>query len=140
MRVMVMGKATDGTENGASMDPAALEAMSKFNEELIDAGVLVALGGLTPSASGKRVVVDGDNRIVIDGPFAETRELVAGFMILEVEDMDEAMAWIMRAPNCVQGRSEMEIRPLMGMAEFEAVQTPETKAIRDRVRVKLGGA
>lgn len=140
MRVMVMGKATDGTENGASMDPAALEAMSKFNEELIDAGVLVALGGLTPSASGKRVVVDGDNRIVIDGPFAETRELVAGFMILEVEDMDEAMAWIMRAPNCAQGRSEMEIRPLMGMAEFEAVQTPETKAIRERVRVKLGGA
>jgi hypothetical protein len=140
MRVMVMGKATDGTEHGASMDPAALEAMSKFNEELINAGILVALGGLTPSAEGKRVVLDGDDRTVIDGPFAETRELVAGFMILEVEDMDEAMAWLMRAPNCAPGRSEMEIRPLMGMAEFEAVQTPETKAIRDRIRVKLGGA
>jgi hypothetical protein len=100
--------------------------------------VLVALGGLSPSAQGKRVVLDGDSRIVIDGPFAETRELIAGFMILEVEDMDEAMAWLARAPNCAQGRSEMEIRPLMGMAEFEAVQTPATKAIRERMRAKPG--
>ncbi|WP_424682063.1 YciI family protein [Frateuria sp. YIM B11624] len=139
MRVIVMGKATDGTENGAGIDPKALEAMSQFNEELVNAGVLVALGGLTPSSDGKRVVLDGDSRIVVDGPFAETKELVAGFMILEVQDMDEAMAWVLRAPNCATGRSEMEIRPLMGMAEFEAVQTPETKAIRDRIRAKLAG-
>lgn len=139
MRVMVMGKATDGTENGAGMDPQILEAMSAFNEELIDAGVLVALGGLTPSSSGKRIVLEGDSRTVIDGPFAETKELVAGFMILEVEDMDEAMAWLMRAPNCAPGRSEMEIRPLMGMAEFEAVQTPRTRLVRDRIRAKLDG-
>ena len=137
MRVIVMGKATDATENGAGIDPKAFEAMSRFNEELADAGVLVALGGLTPSSDGKRVVLDGDNRMVVDGPFAETKELVAGFMILEVEDMDEAMAWVLRAPNCAAGRSEMEIRPLMGMAEFEAVQTPATKAIRDRIRAKL---
>lgn len=139
MRVMVIGKATDGTENGAGIDPAALEAMSRFNEELIDAGVLVALGGLTPSASGKRVVFDGGSRTVIDGPFAETKELVAGFMILEVEAMDEAMAWVMRAPNCTPGRSETEIRPLMGMAEFEAVQTPGTRVIRERIRARLTG-
>ncbi|MGN2254521.1 YciI family protein [Frateuria sp. GZRe12] len=140
MRVMVIGKATDGTENGAGIDPEALEAMSRFNEELIDAGVLVALGGLTPSASGKRVVSDGGSRTVIDGPFAETKELVAGFMILEVEDMDEAMAWVMRAPHCAAGRSETEIRPLMGMAEFEAVQTPETRVIRERIRARLTGS
>ncbi|GGA41779.1 YciI family protein [Dyella nitratireducens] len=140
MRVMVMGKATEGTENGASIDPSALEAMSKFNEELIDAGVLVALGGLTPSSNGKRIVSDGNSRTVIDGPFAETKELVAGFLILEVKDMDEAIAWMMRAPHCGQGQSELEIRPLMGMAEFEAVQTPQTKEIRDRIRAKLNGA
>lgn len=139
MRVMVIGKATDSTENGASMDPKALEAMSKFNEELIDAGVLVALGGLTPSSNGKRIVIDGDSRTVIDGPFTETKELVAGFSILEVEDMEEAIAWVMRAPICASGRSEIEIRPLMGMAEFEAIQTPETKVIRDRIRAKLNG-
>ena len=139
MRVMVMGKATEGTETGASMDPQALEAMSRFNEELIDAGVLVALGGLTPSANGKRIVWDGDSRMVIDGPFAETKELVAGFLILEVEDMEEAVAWVMRAPRCAAGRSEMEIRPLMGMAEFEAVQTPETRVIRERIRARLTG-
>lgn len=138
MRVMVIGKATDDTERGASMDPAALEAMSTFNEELVNAGVLVALGGLTPSSGAKRVVVDGDSRTVIDGPFAETKELIAGFMLLEVEDMDEAMAWVMRAPHGALGR-KVEIRPLMGMAEFEAVQTPETKAIRDRIRAKLAG-
>ncbi len=140
MRVMVMGKATDGTENGASIDPVAFEAMSKFNEELINAGVLVALGSLTPSSSGKRIVLDGESRTVIDGPFAETKEVIAGFLILEVEDMEEAMAWVMRAPNCAPGRSEVEIRPLMGMAEFEAVQTPETKVIRDRIRAKLSAA
>jgi len=139
MRVMVMGKATEDTETGASMDPQALEAMSRFNEELIDAGVLVALGGLTPSANGKRIVWDGDSRMVIDGPFAETKELVAGFLILEVEDMEEAVAWVMRAPRCAAGRSEMEIRPLMGMAEFEAVQTPETRVIRERIRARLTG-
>lgn len=138
MRVMVMGKATEGTETGASMDPQALEAMSRFNEELIDAGVLVALGGLTPSANGKRIVWEGDSRMVIDGPFAETKELVAGFLILEVEDMEEAMAWVMRAPCCPAG-SEMEIRPLMGMADFDAVQTPETRVIRERIRARLTG-
>lgn len=137
MRVMVIGKATDGTENGASIDPAAFEAMSKFNEELVNAGVLVALGGLTPSSSGKRVVLNGNSRMVVDGPFTETKELVAGFMILEVEDIDEAVAWVMRSPDCAMGRSDIEIRPLMGMAEFEAIQTPQTKVIRDRIKARL---
>lgn len=137
MRVMVIGKATDGTENGASIDPVAFEAMSKFNEELVNAGVLVALGGLTPSSKGKRVVLNGNSRMVVDGPFTETKELVAGFMILEVEDIDEAVAWVLRSPDCAMGRSDIEIRPLMGMAEFEAIQTPQTKVIRDRIKARL---
>lgn len=139
MRVMVMGKATAESERGAQMDPAALEAMSRFNEELVNAGVLVALGGLTPSAKGKRLLLGGERPVIIDGPFAETRELLAGFMILEVEDMDEAMAWVLRAPACARGGGEIELRPLMGMAEFEAVQTPETMIIRDRIRARLAG-
>jgi hypothetical protein len=137
---MVMGKANEGTERGADMDPAALDAMSRFNEDLINAGVLVALGGLTPSSSGRRVIPQGDGVTVVDGPFAETKELIAGFLLLEVEDLDEATAWIMRAPKGLLGPNGLEIRPLMGMAEFEALQTPQTREIRERVRAKLGAA
>ena len=137
MRVMVMGKATASTEQGAGMDPGALEAMSRFNEELVNAGVLVALGGLTPSSSGRRVVPQGEGVTVIDGPFAETKELIAGFMILEVDDLDEATAWVVRAPAGLLGPNGLEIRPLMGMAEFEAVQTPQTRQIRERIRARL---
>lgn len=135
MRVMVLGKATEGTEHDAGVDPDALEAMSRFIEALVDAGVLVALGGLAPTSHGKRIARDDGSTTVIDGPFAETKELIAGFMILEVEAMEDAMAGMMRAPDCAQGRNEMEIRPLMGMAEFETIQTPQTRAIRDRIRL-----
>ncbi|TBR40524.1 MULTISPECIES: YciI family protein [Dyella] len=140
MRVMVMVKATEVTERGGPIDPAGLEAMSRFNEELAQAGKLVALGGLTPTSNGKRVAVDGERRIVTDGPFTETKELVAGFMILEVESMEEAMDWVLRAPNCSPVRTEIEVRPLMGMAEFEAVQNAQTKVIRERMRERLNGS
>ncbi|HLZ75328.1 YciI family protein [Phenylobacterium sp.] len=113
MRVMVIGKATEASEAGTPPTMEAFEAMERFIEELAQAGVLVAGAGLKNSAQAKRIVIDGDSRTVIDGPFAEARELVAGFQIWEVKDMDEAMAWAMRSPNPMPGRSEMEIRPFI---------------------------
>ena len=122
MRVMVLVKATEDSEkNGFVPTPenlAMLEAMGKFNEELQRAGVLIAADGLKPSSEGKRVAFDGPSRTVVDGPFAETKELVAGFWLWEVKDMDEAVAWAKRCPNPMQGPSEVEIRPLYEMADF----------------------
>ena len=118
MRVMVFVKATGDSENGAPPEPEMLEAMGRFNEELANAGVLLAADGLTPSSKGKRIAFDGPSRTVIDGPFAEARELVAGFWLCEVKDMDEAVAWVKRCPNPMPGPSEIEIRPLYEMADF----------------------
>ena len=115
MRVMVFVKATKDSEKGFEMTPEnrkLLEEMGKFNEELIKAGILRAGDGLRPSKDGKRVAFDGPSRMVIDGPFAETKELVAGFWLWEVKDMDEAVAWVKRCPNPMPGPSEIEIRPL----------------------------
>ena len=139
MRVMVFVKATGDSENGVIPPPEAFEAMGRFNEELVNAGVLLAADGLTPSAKGKRVAFDGASRTVIDGPFAETRELVAGFWIWEVKDMDEAVAWVMRCPNPMSGPSEIEIRPLFDMANLAESLTPAFKEIRGRVHEKLSG-
>ena len=122
MRVMVFVKATEDSEKGFFHTPetaAMLEAMGKFNEELKKAGVLRAGDGLKPSSKGKRVAFDGSRRMVIDGPFAETKELVAGFWLWEVKDMDEAVAWVKRCPNPMPGPSEIEIRPLYEMADFQ---------------------
>ena len=122
MRVMVLVKATEDSEQGFSPSPetqAAMEAMGAFNEELAKAGVLVMADGLTPSSRGKRVAFDGPGRTVIDGPFAETRELVAGFWIWEVKDMAEAVEWVKRCPNPMPGPSEIEIRPLYEMADLQ---------------------
>jgi len=121
MRVMVLVKATEDSEKGFVHTPetaALLEAMGKFNEELIKAGILRAGDGLKPSSQGKRVAFDGPRRMVIDGPFAETKELVAGFWLWEVKDMDEAVAWVKRCPNPMPGPSEIEIRPLYEMADL----------------------
>jgi len=121
MRVMVFVKATEDSEKGFFHTPetaAMLEAMGKFNEELKKAGVLRAGDGLKPSSKGKRVAFDGPRRMVIDGPFAETKELVAGFWLWEVKDMDEAVAWVKRCPNPMPGPSEIEIRPLYEMADL----------------------
>jgi hypothetical protein len=139
MRVMVLVKATGDSENGVMPAPEAFEAMGKFNEELVNAGVLLAADGLTPSSQGKRVAFDGARRTVIDGPFAESRELVAGFWLWEVKDMDEAVAWVKRCPNPMPGPSEIEIRPLFEMADFAENLTPEFKEIRGRVSEKLSG-
>jgi len=122
MRVMVFVKATKDSEKGFEMTPEnrkLLEEMGKFNEELIKAGILRAGDGLRPSSDGKRVAFDGPRRMVIDGPFAETKELVAGFWLWEVKDMDEAVAWVKRCPNPMPGPSEIEIRPLYEMADFQ---------------------
>jgi len=96
----------------------AMEAMDKFNNELRNAGIMLAADGLKPSSQGKRIAFDGAGRTVIDGPFAETRELVAGFWLWEVKDMDEAVAWVKRCPNPMPGPSEIEIRPLYEMADL----------------------
>jgi hypothetical protein len=122
MRVMVLVKATEDSEKGFVRTPenlAMLEAMGKFNEELISAGIMRAGDGLKPSSHGKRVAFDGPGRTVIDGPFAATRELVAGFWIWEVKDLDEAVAWVKRCPNPMPGPSEIEIRPLYELADLQ---------------------
>ncbi|WP_407181510.1 YciI family protein [Bradyrhizobium sp. STM 3562] len=118
MRVMVLVKATDDSEKGILPTAEAFEAMGRFNEELRNAGIMRAADGLKPSSHGKRIAFDGPGRTVIDGPFAETRELVAGFWLWEVKDMDEAVAWVKRCPNPMPGPSEIEIRPLYEMADL----------------------
>ena len=115
MRVMVLVKATEDSERGYQSTPeteAMMQAMGRFNDELRAAGVLRDADGLTPSSQGKRVAFDGPGRTVIDGPFAETKEIVAGYWLWEVRDMDEAIAWVKRCPNPMPGPSEIEIRPL----------------------------
>ena len=124
MRVMVMVKATEDSEAGAMPTRELLDAMGKFNEELIKAGVMLGGDGLKPSSKGKRVAFDGPSRTVIDGPFAETRELVAGFWLWEVKDMAEAVEWVKRCPNPMFGPSEIEIRPVYEAADFGEVLEP----------------
>jgi hypothetical protein len=141
MRVMVFGKATDDSEKGAPPTAEAFAAMDRFTEELVKAGVFVAGAGLKNSTEAKRIVFDGPGRTVTDGPFAEARELVAGFQIWEVKDMDEAVAWAKRSPNLTPGRSEMEIRPFYEAADLAEFVTPEELATpRDGERGKLGVA
>lgn len=122
MHVMVFVKATEDSEKGFVLTPETaemMEAMGKFNDELRDAGILRTADGLKPTSEAKRVAFDGPGRTVIDGPFAETRELVAGFWLWEVKDMDEAVAWVKRCPNPMPGPSEIEIRPLYEASDFQ---------------------
>ena len=137
MRVVVFVKATEDSEQGRMAPPELLEAMGKYNEELVNAGVMLGGDGLKPSSQGKRIAFDGADRTVIDGPFAETRELVAGYWIWEVKDMDEAVAWVKRCPNPMFGPSEIEIRPVYEMSDFDEIMTPEAEAVHERVRQKL---
>ena len=118
MRVMVIVKATEDSEKGILPTPELLAAMGKFNEELAQAGILRAADGLKPSSAGKRVAFHGSRRMVMDGPFTETKEVIAGFWLWEVKDMDEAVAWVKRCPNPMPGPSEIEIRPLYEMADL----------------------
>jgi hypothetical protein len=134
MRVMVLVKATKDSEAGIMPYTELLEAMGKYNEQLVNAGIMLACDGLKPSSQGKRVAFDGPRRAVIDGPFAETRELVAGFWVWEVKDMAEAVEWVKRCPNPMPGPSEIEIRPVFEMADFGDAVTPEVAELHDRNR------
>ncbi|MYZ50306.1 YciI family protein [Propylenella binzhouense] len=139
MRVMVMVKASADSEAGLLPETELLEAMGKFNEELVNAGIMLAGEGLKPSSEGKRIAFDGPGRTVIDGPFAETRELVAGFWLWQVRDMAEAVEWAKRCPNPMPGPSELEIRPLFEMADFGDAVTPEIADQEERLRTRLEG-
>ena len=136
MRVMVLVKATKDSEAGIMPSSELLEAMGKYNEELVNAGILLAGEGLHPSAKGKRVIFDGARRTVIDGPFPATGELVAGFWLWEVKSMAEALEWVKRCPNPMPGPSEIEIRPLFEAADFGDALTPEIAELHDRTREK----
>ena len=137
MRVMVMVKADKSSEAGVMPDEKLLTAMGKFNDELVKAGVMLAGEGLHPSSKGKRVRFSGAKRTVIDGPFAETKELVAGYWLWQVKSMDEAVEWVKRCPNPMPGESEIEIRPVFEAEDFGAEYTPELRAQEERQRAQI---
>jgi hypothetical protein len=134
MRVMVMVKATKASEAGELPDEKMLTEMGKYNEELVKAGIMVAGEGLHPSSKGKRVRFSGTRRTVIDGPFAETKELVAGYWLWNVKSMDEAVEWLKRCPNPMNEESDVEIRPLFEADDFGEAYTPELRAQEQRLR------
>lgn len=141
MRVMVFVKATAASEAGLSPADDMAEmfaAMGAYNEELVNAGILVDGDGLKPSSCGKRIAFDGDSRTVIDGPFSPPGELVAGFWIWSVADMDEAIAWARRCPNPMPGPSELEIRPFYEADDFGEMLPAEVAAQEERMRAQLG--
>jgi hypothetical protein len=133
MRVLVMVKATADSEANVMPDMAMLTAMGKFNEELVKAGILLAAEGLHPSAKGKRVRFSGTRRTVVDGPFAETKELVAGFWLWQVKSMEEAIEWVRRCPNPMPGDSDIEIRPVFEAEDFGPEFTAELREQEKRV-------
>ena len=139
MRFMVMVKATQDSEAGAPPTQELLEAMMAYNEELVKAGIMKGGDGLQPSSKGARVQFDGAKRAVVDGPFAETKELVAGYWLWECASLDEAIAWVKRCPNPMPGPSEIEIRPLFELADFGEIVTPETAAQWDRLKAESEG-
>ena len=137
MRVMVLIKADKDSEAGQMPDEKLLTAMGNYNEELVKAGIMQAGEGLHPSSKGKRVRFAGTKRTVIDGPFAESKELIAGFWIWKVKSMDEALEWVKRMPNPMGGESEVEVRPVFEAEDFGAELTPELRAQEDRLRQTL---
>ncbi len=136
MRVMVFVKATKESEAGVMPSEELLAAMGKYNEELVKAGVMLAGEGLHPSVKGKRVRFSGNTRTVVDGPFAETKELVAGFWLWQVKSMEEAVEWVRRCPNPMPTDSEIEIRPVFEAEDFGAEFTPELRAQEERLRAE----
>ncbi|HEX3572496.1 MAG TPA: YciI family protein [Acidobacteriaceae bacterium] len=136
MRVMVIVKANEQSEAGVLPDVEILTRMGKYNEELVKAGVMLAGDGLKASSNGKRVRFSGENRTVIDGPFAETKELIAGYWVWQVRSMDEAVEWLKRAP--FDGGVEVEIRPVFEAADFGENLTPAAKQRDQRLRELLG--
>ena len=139
MRVMVIIKANAESEAGIMPSEQLLNAMGKFNEELVNAGVMLAGEGLHPSSKAKRIKFSGSNRIVTDGPFAETRELIAGFWIWKVKSMEEAIEWAKRIPNDPERpdmEGEIDIRPIFDVEDFGAELTPELRKLEERLRTK----
>jgi hypothetical protein len=139
MRFMVMVKATKESEAGVMPDEKMFAAMGKFNEELVKAGVMLAGEGLQPSSKGARVRFSGAKRTVIDGPFAETKELVAGYWIWNVKSKDEAIEWVKRCPNPMPTDSEIEIRQIFEAEDFGAEFTPELREQEERLRAEMAG-
>ena len=134
MRVMVIVKATKASEAGVMPDERMLAEMGNYNEELVKAGILVAGEGLHPSSKGKRVRFSGAQRAVIDGPFTETKELIAGFWLWQVKSMDDAVEWLKRCPNPHNEETEVEIRPVFEAEDFGAEFTPELREQEQRIR------
>ena len=137
MRFMVIVKASKDSEAGKMPSQELLEAMGKYNEELVKAGVMLAGEGLHPSSKGKRVNFSGEKRSVIDGPFSETKELVAGFWIWQVRSMEEALEWAKRCPNPMEGESQLEIRQVFEAEDFGEVYTPEQRERDERLRAQI---
>lgn len=136
MRVMVIVKATSDSETGTMPSEQLLTDMGRFNEELVKAGVMLAGEGLHPSSRGKRVEFSGSRRTVIDGPFSETKELVAGFWLWQVRSMEEAIEWVKRCPNPHEGDSIIEIRPVFEAEDFGEAFTPELREQEERLRAQ----
>lgn len=139
MRCMVMVRATRDSEAGVMPSEKLLREMTAFNEELVRAGVMLAGEGLQPSAHGKRVLFAGDGRSVVDGPFAETKELIAGFWLWQVRSMDEALAWVRRCPAPFEGECSIEIRPVFEAEDFGDAMSPELRAAEERMRAAVAG-
>ena len=138
MRVMVIVKATKDSEAGKMPSQKLLEDMGKFNEQLVKAGIMLAGDGLHPSSRGKRVRFSGDKRTVVDGPFAETKELIAGFWIWQVRSIEEAVEWVRRCPSPHPGiDTEIEIRPFFEAEDFGKEFTPELRAQQERLRAEI---
>ena len=137
MRVMVIIKADKDSEAGVMPNTELLTQMGQFNEELVKAGVMLAGEGLHPSSRGARVRFSGKDRTVIDGPFAETKELIAGFWLWQVRSMAEAIEWLKRCPNPMEGTSEVEIRPVFEMEDFGEAMSPELRDQEDRLREEI---
>ncbi|HYM83938.1 MAG TPA: YciI family protein [Candidatus Dormibacteraeota bacterium] len=140
MRVMVLVKSTEASESGALPDEALLTAMGAYNEELVRAGVLLAGEGLRPSSDGVRVRYSGSERTVVDGPFAETKELVAGFWLWQVRSLDEAIEWARRCPNPMPTDGELEIRPVYEPEDFGESFTPEPREREAELRARPAAA
>ena len=139
MRFMVMVKADRNSEAGVMPDEKLLADMGRFNEELVKAGVMQAGEGLHPSAKGARVRFSGKNRTVVDGPFAETKELVAGFWLWKCASLQEAIDWVKRCPNPMPGESEIEIRQIFEAEDFGEAFTPELREQEERLRAQVAG-
>jgi hypothetical protein len=139
MKVMVIVKATPDSEAGVMPSQQLMTEMGNYNEELVKAGIMLAGEGLHPSSKGKRVLFSGTGRSVTDGPFAETKELIAGFWLWQVKSMDEAVEWVKRCPNPMNEDSIVEIRPVFEMEDFGAEFTPELREQEQRLRDQLEG-